>query len=84
MDSFGESSVNIRVRLKVLPGKQWGVRREFHRRQKYAFDARGIEIPFPHRTVFFGKDPDATPDPKALPRSSARREPDAEDPGADS
>jgi len=85
LDSFGDSSVNIRVRLKVLPGKQWGVRREFHRRLKYAFDARGIEIPFPHRTIFYGKEPDpsATPAPKALPRSAALREPDADDTGAD-
>jgi len=85
LDSFGDSSVNIRVRLKVRPGKQWGVRREFHRRQKYAFDARGIEIPFPHRTVFFGKDPDpnATADQKALPRTAAKRVADADDTGAD-
>ncbi len=85
LDSFGASSVNIRVRLKVRPGKQWGVRREFHRRLKYAFDARGIEIPFPHRTVFFGKEPDpnAVSQVKALPRSAARREPDADDPGGD-
>jgi small conductance mechanosensitive channel len=54
LDSFGESSVNIRVRIKTRPIKQWAVRREFHRRMKRAFDERGIEIPFPHRTVFFG------------------------------
>ena len=29
LDSFGASSVNIRVRLKTLPMKQWAVRREF-------------------------------------------------------
>ena len=85
LDSFGASSVNIRVRLKVRPGKQWGVRREYHRRLKYAFDARGIEIPFPHRTVFFGKEPDpnATASETPAKRPAARREPDAEDPGAD-
>jgi small conductance mechanosensitive channel len=54
LDSFGESSVNIRVRIKTRPIKQWSVLREFHRRMKRAFDERGIEIPFPHRTVFFG------------------------------
>lgn len=85
LDSFGASSVNIRVRLKVRAGKQWGVRREYHRRLKYAFDARGIEIPFPHRTVFFGKEPDADEKTAAPParRPAVRREPDAEDPGAD-
>ena len=56
LDSFGASSVNIRVRLKTLPIKQWAVRREFQRRMKRAFDERGIEIPFPHQTVYFGTD----------------------------
>ncbi len=51
LESFGDSSVNIRVRLKTRPNRQWGVRREFHRRMKRAFDAAGVEIPFPHRTV---------------------------------
>ena len=53
LDSFGDSSVNIRVRMKTRPIKQWSVRREYHRRMKRAFDERGIEIPFPHRTVLF-------------------------------
>jgi small conductance mechanosensitive channel len=56
LDSFGESAVNIRVRFKTRPIQQWGVRREFNRRMKRAFDARGIEIPFPHRTLYFGVD----------------------------
>ena len=56
LDSFGASSVNIRVRLKTVPMKQWAVRREFQRRMKRVFDERGIEIPFPHQTVYFGVD----------------------------
>jgi small conductance mechanosensitive channel len=56
LDSFGDSAVNIRVRFKTRPIKQWAVRREFNRRMKRAFDARGIEIPFPHRTLYFGVD----------------------------
>jgi small conductance mechanosensitive channel len=31
------------------------VGREFLRRVKQAFDAGGIEIPFPHRTLYFGE-----------------------------
>ena len=54
LDSFGASSVNIRIRLKTLPIKQWQVKREFQRRMKHEFDERGIEIPFPHQTVYFG------------------------------
>ena len=56
LDSFGASSVNIRIRLKTLPIQQWAVRREFQRRMKRLFDERGIEIPFPHQTVYFGVD----------------------------
>jgi moderate conductance mechanosensitive channel len=52
VDKFGDSSVDIRVRLKTIPLKQWEVGREFRRRVKKAFDAHGIEIPFPHRTLF--------------------------------
>jgi small conductance mechanosensitive channel len=34
--------------------EQWNVKREFLRRLKYAFDAGGIEIPYPHLTVYAG------------------------------
>ena len=56
LDSFRASSVNIRIRLKTLPIKQWAVKREYQRRMKRVFDERGIEIPFPHQTVYFGAD----------------------------
>ena len=55
LDSFGDSSVNIRVYFKTLPIKQWDVAREFRKRVKKAFDEKGIEIPFPHRTVYIGE-----------------------------
>lgn len=51
VDSFGDSAVNIKVRIKTPPLKQWDVGREFRRRLKKAFDRKGIEIPFPHRTI---------------------------------
>ena len=56
VDALADSAVVIKVRLKTVPIKQWGVKREFNRRMKKAFDARGIEIPFPHQTVYFGVD----------------------------
>ncbi len=31
------------------------VAREFRRRVKKAFDAEGIEIPFPHMTIYMGE-----------------------------
>jgi small conductance mechanosensitive channel len=51
VERFGESSVTIRVRMKTLPLKQWDVAREYRRRLKKAFDAAGIQIPFPQRDV---------------------------------
>lgn len=52
LDNFADSAVVIKGRLKTRPIQQWAVGREFRRRLKYAFDARGIEIPFPHRTLY--------------------------------
>jgi hypothetical protein len=49
--------VVIRVMFKTKPLQQWAVAREFRRRIKKAFDAEGIEIPFPHRTVYLGEAP---------------------------
>jgi small conductance mechanosensitive channel len=54
VDAFGDSAVKIRARIKTHPSQQWGVGREYRRRLKMAFDARGIEIPFPHRTLYWG------------------------------
>jgi moderate conductance mechanosensitive channel len=43
--------VTIRIRIKTVPIKQWEVGRELRRRIKKTFDARGITIPFPQRTI---------------------------------
>ncbi|MFH1861487.1 MAG: mechanosensitive ion channel family protein [bacterium] len=56
LDKFGDSALIIRARTTTLPIKQWTVAREFNRRLKQAFDARGIEIPFPHITLYMGED----------------------------
>ncbi len=55
---FEDSAVVIRTRFKTKPMMQWAVRREFYLRMKRVFDARGIEIPFPHQTIYFGVDKD--------------------------
>jgi small conductance mechanosensitive channel len=54
VDDFKESEVTIKARLKTRPMQQWDVGREYRRRLKKAFDARGIEIPFPHRSLYMG------------------------------
>jgi moderate conductance mechanosensitive channel len=58
VERLDDSAVILRCRFKVLPLEQWNVRREFLRRIKAAFDACGIEIPFPHVTLYArsGKD----------------------------
>jgi small conductance mechanosensitive channel len=55
VDDFGESAVVIKARLKTRPIEQWNVGREYRRRLKKAFDAEGIEIPFPHRSIYVGE-----------------------------
>ncbi|MFC1514773.1 mechanosensitive ion channel domain-containing protein, partial [Candidatus Omnitrophota bacterium] len=54
VDAFADSQVTIKFRIKTLPIKQWEVAREFRRRLKNRFDELGIEIPFPHRTIYWG------------------------------
>jgi small conductance mechanosensitive channel len=54
VDDFQNSQVTIKARLKTMPSQQWNVGREYRRRLKKAFDARGIEIPFPHRSLYMG------------------------------
>lgn len=55
------SSVNIRVMIKTTPGDQWSVGRAYNRLVKLHFDAAGIEIPFPHTTIYFGEDKTGQP-----------------------
>ena len=50
--NFGDSSVNARVIVQVKPGEQFAAERELRVALKRAFDAAGIEIPFPRRTVY--------------------------------
>ena len=69
VDRFADSAVYVRARLKTRPGKQWEVGREFNRRMKKVFDERGIEIPFPHRTLYWGGSKGAPPVSNLLPAS---------------
>lgn len=52
VEQLADSAVVLRCRFKVGPSEQGAVRREFQRRLKQEFDTRGIEIPFPSRTVY--------------------------------
>ena len=56
VDQLGDSAVVIKGRIKTHPIMQWEVGRELLRRVKKTFDERGIDIPFPHRTLYLGSD----------------------------
>ncbi len=48
---LADSAVTFRVMATTGPGEQWAVVRELNKRLKEAFDAEGIEIPFPQRVI---------------------------------
>ena len=51
VQDWADSAVKIRARIRVVAMAQWDVRRVFLLRLKQAFDAHGIEIPFPQLTL---------------------------------
>ena len=86
LDRFEDSAVIVRARLKTAPGHQWSIKREYNRRLKAAFDARGIEMPFPHQTIYFGEDKEGRAPPAFINIEDAKNNapaPRAEHPGKD-
>ena len=74
LDRFDDSAVVIRARIKTKPLQHWGVRRGFNLLMKRRFDELGIEIPFPHQTIYFGEDRTGAAPPVRLARdASAKR-----------
>lgn len=55
VDRFADSSVIIKARIKTKPIEQWKIGRELNRRFKKRFDELGIEIPFPHISIYAGE-----------------------------
>jgi small conductance mechanosensitive channel len=55
VQDWGESAVVMRYRFKTIALEQWNVRRAFLGRLKQAFEARDIEIPYPHLTIYAGQ-----------------------------
>ena len=78
VDRFEDSAVIVRGRLKTRPIKQWSIGREYNRRLKKAFDEKGIEIPFPHRTIYWGETKQGQPPLQV----ETRRGEDVTEPGA--
>jgi small conductance mechanosensitive channel len=71
--AFGDSAITVRARIKTLPGKQWAIGRAYNEIIKEVFDARGIEIPFPHMTLYMGEDKQGNAPPLNL--RGVRRQP---------
>ena len=61
VDQLGDSAVVIKFFMKTRPMTQWTVKRELLRRIKKRFDELGIELPFPHRTVYHRYEDGAKP-----------------------
>ena len=74
---FGDSSVTARVVVQVTPGEQFAAERELRMRLKRAFDERGVEIPFPQRTVHVLDEASA---PARTPGAPATEEPSSTPP----
>ena len=71
VDRWDDSAVIVRCRLRCVAGDQWGVKREYLRRLKAAFDEHAIEIPFPHMTLYAGQDRDGKAPPFPVQQLSA-------------
>ncbi len=56
VEALGADAVTVRIVVKTEAGSQWALRRELREAIKTGFDADGIEIPFPQRTVYLRGD----------------------------
>ncbi|WP_417686939.1 mechanosensitive ion channel domain-containing protein [Roseibium sp.] len=72
--NLGESSVDIRARIKTVPGSQWKVGRAYNEYVKEVFDELGIEIPFPQVTYHSATPIDAPVNPPKKRRNEQGEE----------
>ncbi|WP_333831349.1 mechanosensitive ion channel domain-containing protein [Pararhodobacter sp.] len=70
VSALGDSAVVVRGRIKTKPGMQWAVGRAYNEIIKEVLDEAGVEIPFPHMTLYMGQNKDGSAPPLNL-----RREP---------
>ncbi len=71
---FGESSLNIQFSVWATRDNFLELRNTIHEEIKRAFDAAGIEIPFPHRSLYAGSA--SEPFPVRVVESEAQVSPD--------
>ncbi len=63
---LGDSAVVVRGRIKTRPGMQWAVGRAYNEIIKQVLDEAGVEIPFPHMTLYMGQDKEGSAPPLHL------------------
>jgi moderate conductance mechanosensitive channel len=63
ISEFADSAIIYRLRLRTETGRQWAVRRMYNLYIKRRLDKEGIEIPFPHVTVYMGEDKEGNSPP---------------------
>lgn len=56
VSNFGEYNIEITIVAKTNAGDQWSIEREIRKKVKETFDREGIEMPYPKRIVYGGKD----------------------------
>lgn len=66
LDEFGDSAIIFKARIRTKKMKHLPVKRAYNRLLKLRFDELGIEIPFPHQTVFFGEEKSGNAPPAHL------------------
>ena len=86
LNSFDDSAITIRMLGVCKPMTQWELAAWMRVRIKQRFDEEGIEIPFPHRTFYWGdgqaklpweeKAPAALPEPAEVPSKPEAPAPD--------
>jgi small-conductance mechanosensitive channel len=59
VEALAADGITLRLTVRVDPGSQWELQRAIREAVKDTFDAEGIEIPFPQRTVWMKVEPDA-------------------------
>ncbi len=55
VNNFGDSGIEIKILGETQSMSRWEVTGELRKRLKKAFDEEGIEIPWPHVKLYFGK-----------------------------
>ncbi|MCC5999491.1 MAG: mechanosensitive ion channel [Pararhodobacter sp.] len=74
VSELGDSAVVVRGRIRTLPGAQWVIGRAYNELIKQVLDEAGVEIPFPHMTLYMGQEKDGSAPPLYLRRAPAAQD----------